>query len=128
MECETEVLAGDRAVLDESDAPRLCEFVERSGPQLLEPIAVLSDQGKRSLLVSCPPRARARACAGTVRIRGDKARAFAVKPGRRARLSVRPAQGSHRYSVTLALRSGRTLRVTLDAIVRHEALGHIRAW
>ncbi|MDA0174112.1 hypothetical protein OJ998_33730 [Solirubrobacter taibaiensis] len=118
VHCESEVLAGDRAVLDASDVPRLCEFVERSGPQRLEPIVVFSDAGRRRLLVSCPPRARARACTGTVRVGGDRARAFTVEPGKRVRIRVYPRRGHHRYPITLALRSGHTQRVTLDAVVR----------
>ena len=118
VECETEILAGDRVMLDERDTQRLCEFVERSGPQQLEAIAVVSDQGKRRLLVSCPTRARARACAGTVRVGVGRAVRFAVSPGQRARIRVYPRRGTHRYQVRVSLRSGRTLRVALDAVER----------
>jgi hypothetical protein len=115
---KTEILGGDRVVLDERDTQRLCEFVERSGPQQLEAIAVFSDQGERRLLVSCPTRARARACAGTVRVGVGRAVRFAVESGRRARIRVYPRRAAHRYQVRVSLRSGRTLRVALDAVER----------
>lgn len=113
-------LEGDAAVLDEDDSQRLCERVERSGTPRLELLAAVGYSTPRSVLVSCPSRAQARACAGSVRAQGDRRRGFAVKPGTRARLTVRPRgiSGGLAYRVTVALRSGRTLRAELDVVAR----------
>lgn len=109
------VLQGDVAVLDADDTNRLCERAERSGTPRVEPLAITST---RRILLSCPPRARATACSGTVRVAGDRARPFTVRPGRRTHVAVRLRRDRNYYTVTVDPRSGPTRRGPVLSVAR----------
>ena len=82
-------------------------------------LAALGFSAPRRVLVASVARAGASVCGNRAGPRRPVT-SFAVNPGRRARLLVRPrvSDGDLAYSVTIALRSGRTLRALLEPVSR----------